>query len=176
MCLEAIIPTTNGKNYLHFNISGNTLSIDPVPVIRLVGEPVIEGDPTNRSPFTITLQVRNDGAPLIDDLQCYVDPVFNIDHSVENYNEELNAEEDINPETGELLFNSFFDAFYWAACTLTTVGYGDLYPISEIGRGISIISSMVGIAIIALPSGIITAGYMDEMTQRREEKKEEKKE
>lgn len=46
MCLEAIIPTTNGKNYLHFNISGNTLSIDPVPVIRLVGEPVIEGDPT----------------------------------------------------------------------------------------------------------------------------------
>ena len=82
MCLEAIIPTTNGKNYLHFNISGNTLSIDPVPVIRLVGEPVIEGDPTNRSPFTITLQVRNDGAPLIDDLQCYVDPVFNIDHSV----------------------------------------------------------------------------------------------
>ena len=70
------------KNYLHFNISGNTLSIDPVPIIRLVGEPVIEGDPTNRSPFTITLQVRNDGAPLIDDLQCYVDPVFNIDHSV----------------------------------------------------------------------------------------------
>jgi voltage-gated potassium channel len=88
----------------------------------------------------------------------------------------FNAEEDINPETGELLFNSFFDAFYWAACTLTTVGYGDLYPISEIGRGISIISSMVGIAIIALPSGIITAGYMDEMTQRREQKNEEKKE
>jgi voltage-gated potassium channel len=88
----------------------------------------------------------------------------------------FNAEEDINPETGELLFNSFFDAFYWAACTLTTVGYGDLYPISEIGRGISIISSMVGIAIIALPSGIITAGYMDEITQRREQKNEEKKE
>lgn len=87
----------------------------------------------------------------------------------------FNAEEDINPETGEYLFNSFFDAFYWAACTLTTVGYGDLYPISETGRVISIISSMVGIAIIALPSGIITAGYMDELRTRKEAKKAQNK-
>ena len=83
----------------------------------------------------------------------------------------FNAEEDINPETGQYLFNNFFDAFYWAACTLTTVGYGDLYPISSTGRVISIISSMVGIAIIALPSGIITAGYMDEMRERKQNKK-----
>ena len=80
----------------------------------------------------------------------------------------FNAEEDINPETGKYLFDTFFDAFHWAACTLTTVGYGDLYPISDTGRTISIISSMVGIAIIALPSGIITAGYMDELKNRRE--------
>ena len=80
----------------------------------------------------------------------------------------FNAEEDINPETGHFLFDNFFDAFYWAACTLTTVGYGDLYPISDVGRVISIISSMVGIAIIALPSGIITAGYMDEIRERKE--------
>lgn len=82
----------------------------------------------------------------------------------------FNAEEDINPETGKYLFDTFFEAFYWAACTLTTVGYGDLYPISSIGRVISIISSMVGIAIIALPSGIITAGYMEELRCRRERK------
>ena len=80
----------------------------------------------------------------------------------------FNGEEDINPETGEYLFNNFFDAFYWASCTLTTVGYGDLYPISTTGRVISIISSMVGIAIIALPSGIITAGYMEELRAKRE--------
>lgn len=79
----------------------------------------------------------------------------------------FNAEEEINPETGEYLFNNFFDAFYWAACTLTTVGYGDLYPISNIGRVISIMSAIVGIAIIALPSGIVTAGYMDELKYRR---------
>lgn len=80
----------------------------------------------------------------------------------------FNAEEDINPETGRYLFDTFFDAFYWAACTLTTVGYGDLYPISDVGRVISIISSMVGIAIIALPSGIVTAGYLDELRNKKE--------
>ena len=80
----------------------------------------------------------------------------------------FNAEEQINPETGQLLFDDFFDAFYWAACTLTTVGYGDIYPISDTGRVISIISSIVGIAIIALPSGILTAGYMEELKSRKE--------
>lgn len=79
----------------------------------------------------------------------------------------FNAEEEINPETGKYLFDDFFDAFYWAACTLTTVGYGDLYPISDIGRVISVISSLVGIAIVALPSGVITAGYLDELRERK---------
>lgn len=78
----------------------------------------------------------------------------------------FNGEEEINPATGEYLFGNFFDAFYWAACTLTTVGYGDLYPISETGRVISIVSSFVGIAIIALPSGVITAGYLKELEKR----------
>lgn len=85
----------------------------------------------------------------------------------------FNAEDEINPLTGGPLFRDFFDAFYWAACTLTTVGYGDLYPISNTGRIISILSSIVGIAIIALPSGIITAGYMDELKQRKEMKERE---
>ncbi len=79
----------------------------------------------------------------------------------------FNAEQEINPATGKFLFDDFFDAFYWAACTLTTVGYGDIYPISDVGRLISIVSSVVGIAIIALPSGIVTAGYLEEINERR---------
>jgi len=82
----------------------------------------------------------------------------------------FNAEESaVHPETGEILFNDFFDAFYWSVCTLTTVGYGDIYPTSDTGRVISIISSIVGIAIIALPSGIITAGYINELKSRTDE-------
>lgn len=53
------------------------------------------------------------------------------------------------------------------------MGYGDIYPISSTGRVISIISSIVGIAIIALPSGIITAGYMEEVKKRENKLKNE---
>lgn len=79
----------------------------------------------------------------------------------------FNVEQSVNPKTGELFFDDFFDALYWSTCTLTTVGYGDIYPISDIGRIVSMISSLVGIAIIALPSGIITAGYMEEVQERK---------
>ena len=65
----------------------------------------------------------------------------------------------VEPET----FNTFFDAVYWAVVSLTTVGYGDLYPSSDVGRTIAMISSLMGVAVVALPSGIITAGLLDEL-------------
>ncbi|MCR4676125.1 MAG: ion transporter [Sphaerochaetaceae bacterium] len=58
-------------------------------------------------------------------------------------------------------FQTFFDAIYWATMTLTTVGYGDIYPVTTVGKIISMISSVIGIALVALPAGIITAGYME---------------
>ena len=58
-------------------------------------------------------------------------------------------------------FNTFFDAIYWATVSLTTVGYGDIYPVTTAGRIITMISSLFGIAVVALPAGIITAGYME---------------
>ncbi len=62
-------------------------------------------------------------------------------------------------------FQSFFEAIYWATVSLTTMGYGDIYPVTEIGRIITMVSSLFGIAIVALPAGIITAGYMDELAR-----------
>lgn len=62
-------------------------------------------------------------------------------------------------------FETFFDAIYWATISLTTVGYGDIYPVTTIGRIITMISSMLGIAIVALPAGIITAGYMEAVNE-----------
>ena len=60
-------------------------------------------------------------------------------------------------------FDTFFDAIYWATVSLTTVGYGDIYPVTMLGRTVAMISSAFGIAIIALPSGVITAGYLAEI-------------
>ena len=65
-------------------------------------------------------------------------------------------------------FGSFFDAIYWATVSLTTVGYGDIYPVSTLGRIITMVSSIFGIAIVALPAGIITAGYMNEISKEKD--------
>ena len=66
-------------------------------------------------------------------------------------------------------FDSFFEAIYWATVSLTTVGYGDIYPVSFLGRVITMVSSILGIAIVALPAGIITAGYMSELQKASKE-------
>lgn len=67
----------------------------------------------------------------------------------------------VEPDT----FSTFFDAVYWATVSLTTMGYGDIYPVTTVGRIVTMISSFVGIAIVALPAGIITAGYMDRVNR-----------
>lgn len=64
-------------------------------------------------------------------------------------------------------FPTFFDAVYWATVSLTTVGYGDIFAVSTDGKIITMISSVFGIAIVALPAGIVTAGYMEELNHRK---------
>ena len=87
----------------------------------------------------------------------------------------FNFEPHVNPITGETTFRSFLDALYWSTVTLTTVGYGDLCPVTDLGRIISMLSALFGIAVIALPSGIITASYLDELHKIERQKEREKK-
>lgn len=70
----------------------------------------------------------------------------------------------VEPDT----FNNFFDAIYWATVSLTTVGYGDIYATSVIGKIITMISSLFGIALIAMPASIITTGLLDELNKKKE--------
>ncbi len=86
----------------------------------------------------------------------------------------FNVEPRINPVTGNTNFENFFDALYWATVTLTTVGYGDMIPVTDIGRLVSMLSSLFGVAIIALPSGVITASYLDELRSLKAEKEDKR--
>lgn len=72
----------------------------------------------------------------------------------------------VEPET----FNTYFDALYWAMVSLTTVGYGDIYPVTIAGKIITMISAVLGIAIVALPAGVITAGLMEEIEESKKDK------
>ncbi len=65
------------------------------------------------------------------------------------------------------LFDTFFDALYWATISITTIGYGDIYPTSNVGRLITMVSALVGVAVIALPSGMITAAYIGEINKKK---------
>ncbi|MBR6542754.1 MAG: ion transporter [Anaerotignum sp.] len=69
----------------------------------------------------------------------------------------------VEPET----FNNFFDAVYWSTITLMTVGYGDFYPVTNIGKAVAMVSSFLGVAVFALPTGIITAGYLAELDHKK---------
>lgn len=71
----------------------------------------------------------------------------------------------VEPET----FPTYFDALYLATISLTTVGYGDVYAVTTIGKIITMISSFLGIAVVALPAGIITSGLMDELSKSHDE-------
>ena len=70
----------------------------------------------------------------------------------------------VEPDT----FNNFFDAVWWATTSLTSREAGDIYPVTTVGKIFTILSSLVGIAIIALPVGIISAGYISEITDRHD--------
>ncbi len=73
----------------------------------------------------------------------------------------------IEPET----FDTFFDALYWATISLTTMGYGDIYAVSAIGKVITMLSALFGIAVVALPAGLISAGFMSELEEQKKENK-----
>ena len=76
------------------------------------------------------------------------------------------AENEAQPEA----FANIPDAMWWGVVTLTTVGYGDIYPVTPIGKIIGSFVVVSGIGLFALPAGILASGF-NEVLQRRKEKK-----
>ncbi len=75
------------------------------------------------------------------------------------------VERNVQPED----FGSIPQAMWWATITITTVGYGDVVPVTLMGKAISIVITILGVGIAALPAGILASGFTTEMQNRRDE-------
>lgn len=62
-------------------------------------------------------------------------------------------------------FSNAFSGIWWAASTLLTIGYGDVYPITTLGKFLAIFISFLGVGMVAIPTGIISAGFMEQYTK-----------
>lgn len=76
-------------------------------------------------------------------------------------------EHDAQPEA----FQNIGQGFWWAVATLTTVGYGDIYPVTGLGKLISGLIALLGIGLVALPTGIISSAFMSELENKNKQEK-----
>lgn len=77
------------------------------------------------------------------------------------------AEHDAQPEA----FDNAFSGMWWSISALLTVGYGDIYPITTAGRIMGILIALLGVAVVAIPTGIISAGFVERYTREANREK-----
>lgn len=71
-------------------------------------------------------------------------------------------------------FPDIISTFWWSVATLTTVGYGDVYPVTGWGKLISGVIAILGIGLVALPTGILSAGFIEKLENKNANKAEKK--
>ena len=81
------------------------------------------------------------------------------------------AEHDAQPQQ----FQNAFSGLWWAVATLTTVGYGDIYPITPLGRLMGAIIAVLGIGMVAVPTSILSAGFVEFLEKKNPEPSAEEK-
>ena len=77
-------------------------------------------------------------------------------------------ENDVQPNA----FPNILATFWWAVATLTTIGYGDVYPVTDLGRLLSGIIAVLGIGLVALPTGLISSGFIEEISKKKRQHKQ----
>lgn len=75
----------------------------------------------------------------------------------------------VEHEAQPKVFTNMFQTLWWAVATLTTVGYGDMYPITPIGKIITAFISIIGIAFVAIPGGIFASEFMSHISSKKDE-------
>ena len=68
-------------------------------------------------------------------------------------------------EAQPLVFTNAFSGIWWAVSTLLTVGYGDIYPVTDVGKIFAIVITFLGVGMVAIPTGIISAGFVDQYSR-----------
>ena len=77
------------------------------------------------------------------------------------------VEHEVQPD----VFNNAFSGMWWSISTILTVGYGDIYPVTVLGRIMAIFISFLGVGAVAIPTGIISAGFVEQYTQLQNQNK-----
>ena len=80
------------------------------------------------------------------------------------------AEHDAQPDK----FTNAFSGLWWAVATLTTVGYGDIYPVTALGRFFGAVIAIMGIGMVAVPTGILSAGFVEVLEKKTKNGEDEK--
>ncbi len=62
-------------------------------------------------------------------------------------------------------FTNAFAGLWWAVATLTTVGYGDIYPVTAFGRFLGAVTALLGVGLVAIPTGILSAGFVEHFSR-----------
>jgi len=79
-------------------------------------------------------------------------------------------ENDLQPE----VFENAFSGLWWAISTVTTVGYGDIYPITGIGKILGAFIAILGVGLIAVPTSILSAGFIEQVSEKNTRKRRKK--
>lgn len=77
------------------------------------------------------------------------------------------AEHEAQPE----VFRNAFSGIWWGMSTILTIGYGDIYPVTILGRAMAIVIACLGVGVVAIPTGIISAGFVERYTQMQNQSK-----
>jgi voltage-gated potassium channel len=75
------------------------------------------------------------------------------------------AEHAVQPD----VFSNAFSGFWWAVNAVLTVGYGDIYPVTIVGKMMAIIISFLGVGVVAIPTGIISAGFVEQYNKSKDD-------
>ncbi len=145
--------------YLPFFFPTGTAAFRMIRIIRIFR--LFRINAYHDSLSVITAVIRGKKQQLISSV--FIILVLMIASSLCMYSLENRAQPDV--------FVNAFSGIWWAASTLLTVGYGDIYPITTLGKILGIVISFLGVGMVAIPTGIISAGFVDQYTniKRRSE-------